>query len=126
MSTPLIVSFLNTGRVLKPYSPVLLRGGRDGDGNIILQWTRRSRLNNVPFWADMPLGESIERYRVLVYDDDTYAVTVLTYTVDVQTATVPIADQTTAFGGAVAAGGLYWDVAQLGDLGYGYAARGVI
>lgn len=60
-----------TGRNLKPYSPVRVRGTRDVDGNLSLTWVRRSRLRGAwrtGNWA--PLGEATESYVVEVLDGE--------------------------------------------------------
>jgi len=111
---------------LKPYAPVHLIGGRQGN-DIILQWTRRARVNNllVP-GTDIPLGEDGERYQINVYDTSDYASPGYTTTSDVQTLTLSAALQAANFGGFLPPGGCYFDVAQLGKTGYGSVARGVI
>ena len=39
--------------------------GADSDGGLLLQWTRRSRLGWLwPDGTELPLGESVEKYRV--------------------------------------------------------------
>lgn len=117
-----IVTFTNTGRILKPYAPCHLAGGRDASGNVTLQWVRRTRVNGT--WlngVDVPLGEATEQYQVIVYTDNTYTTAVLTYTPIVQTQAISAADQTTGFGSPQST--LYCSVAQLGDLGYGYQTR---
>jgi len=63
-------SFTNDGAGLKPYAPVHIGGGRDADGNLTINWTRRTRVsgewrNNV----DVPLGEASEVYEVEIVDE---------------------------------------------------------
>ena len=56
-----------TGEALRPPSPVDLHPERLPDGRLSLSWTRRSRLGWMwPDGAEVPLGESVERYRVSV------------------------------------------------------------
>lgn len=57
------VSFVWTGRSLKPLAPVNLRGKRDSLGNLYIQWTRRSRIAHglIPR-TDVPLAEEVEMY----------------------------------------------------------------
>lgn len=118
------VEFVNTGRILTCLAPVNLGGGRDGSGNITLDWNRRSRLPSTMF-GDPPLGEATEQYQVQLYSDGSYSLIVLTYNPIAQSQFVSTADQVSVFGGLVTVGNLHWDVAQLGQLGYGYAARGI-
>ena len=57
---------------LKPYSPVLVEGERDGLGNLSLQWVRRTRIDgNWKDWVDVPLNEVVEAYEVDIMDGDT-------------------------------------------------------
>lgn len=51
----------------KPLAPVDLRASRDADGNMVLSWKRRTRLDTNftgPTGIVVPLGESSERYEV--------------------------------------------------------------
>ncbi|WOF43700.1 phage tail protein [Sphingopyxis indica] len=53
------------GQAVRPLSPVHPRVSGDGEGGLIVEWTRRSRLDTG--WrdeVDLPPGESRERYRV--------------------------------------------------------------
>src|SRR3546814_12579478 len=54
-----------TAQALRPLSPVQGRKVRDGDGGMMILWTRRSRLDTG--WrdlVDLPLGENRELYRI--------------------------------------------------------------
>ena len=65
-------SFTYSGVALKPYSPVLVEGERDGLGNLSLQWVRRTRIDgNWKDWVDVPLNEVVEAYEVDIMDGDT-------------------------------------------------------
>lgn len=56
-----------TGEAMRPPSPVELKAAAATDGGLILTWTPRSRFGwSRPAGADVPLGESKERYRVTV------------------------------------------------------------
>ena len=58
-------SFTNEGAGLKPYAPVHIGGGRDAEGNVLINWTRRSRISGE--WrngVNVPLGEEMEAYEV--------------------------------------------------------------
>lgn len=62
---------------LKPYSPVDVRGVRDGSNNLTVTWKRRTRIGGE--WldgADVPLGETSESYEVDVYDGATVVRTI--------------------------------------------------
>lgn len=119
-----VIDFTNTGRVLKPYAPVHLGGGRDASGNRTLRWVRRTRINGAWLnYIDVPLGEAVEQYQVIVYTDNTYAVVALSYVATTQEQLVSAAELITAFGTTHL--DIYWSVAQLGALGYGYQARTV-
>jgi hypothetical protein len=58
-------SFTNLGTGLKPYSSVHLGGGRNADGDAILTWIPRGRVDGA--WRDLvdvPVGEASEAYEV--------------------------------------------------------------
>lgn len=63
------VSFVWTGNVLKPPPPANVRGTRDSQGNLLIQWTRRSRIGfgMIP-GSDVPLAEEAEHYEVEILD----------------------------------------------------------
>lgn len=57
--------FTYQARHLKPLAPVHIEGRRDNEGNIIITWVRRARLDND--WrdgVDVPLDEKEEKYEV--------------------------------------------------------------
>lgn len=54
------------GRGLVPRAPAWLRGSANGLGGVALAWQRRSRVPG-PLWADPPLGEETERWRVRIF-----------------------------------------------------------
>ena len=118
--------FVNTGVALKPYSPVHLEGGRDASGNLTIQWMRRTRIGGV--WlenVEVPLGETVEYYRIFIYSSNTYA-TVLReiYQSPNDVYTYTAADQTTDFGSTQAT--VYCGVVQGGAYGNGYETRGAL
>lgn len=116
--------FANNGIALRPYAPVMLGGGRDGSGNLTLNWTPRQRgAGGWPDGIDLPNTELSEQYRVRVYTTSGYATVARTIDVtSVRTAGYTAAEQTTDFGSPQST--IYWDVAKLGSAGYGYAQRG--
>lgn len=118
-------SFTSAGVALKPWTPVLLGGGRDASGNLTLDWTPRRRgSGGWPDGVDLPPTEITEQYRVRIYTTSGYATVARTITVSAaSTTSYSAANQTTDFGSPQAT--IYWDVAQLGAAGYGYAARGI-
>ncbi|MDK3019292.1 baseplate multidomain protein megatron [Pseudodonghicola flavimaris] len=56
---------------LRPYRPCHLQATREGSGDIIVRWLRRSRLTDGSDWtlAEVPLGEEREAYRIRVLKD---------------------------------------------------------
>ena len=57
--------FTNTAAGLKPLAPVLINAARQASGDLIITWTRRSRLDAA--WrnnADVPIGETAETYEL--------------------------------------------------------------
>jgi hypothetical protein len=89
-------AFTYTGRNLKPFSPVHVKGVRDGTGNLTISWLRRSRVDAE--WrdgVDIPLGEESERYEVEIMDGATVKRTIATTS---PTASYSAAEQTTDFG----------------------------
>ncbi|MDB2414177.1 glycoside hydrolase TIM-barrel-like domain-containing protein [Rickettsiales bacterium] len=89
-------AFTYTGRNLKPFAPVHVKGVRDGSGNLTISWIRRSRVDGE--WRDgvgIPLGEESESYEVDIFDGSTV---VRTIEVTSATASYSAADQTTDFG----------------------------
>jgi hypothetical protein len=55
-----------TGEAMRPPAPVELQGQIESDGALSLTWVRRSRLSWTWTGADVPLGESAERYEVTI------------------------------------------------------------
>lgn len=56
-------------RALTPYAPVHLTVARAGDGGIVLNWIRRTRVDGDSWLgAEVPLGEAEERYAVRIRD----------------------------------------------------------
>jgi len=113
--------FTNNAVGLKPLSPVHIGGGKQANGDFIITWVRRTRLDGG--WrplVDAPLGESSEEYRVYIYDGATLK---RILTVTAQTATYTDADQVTDFGSTVAAGALTIQVVQMSaSIGLGFFA----
>lgn len=56
-----------TGEAMRPPSPIDLVAVIQSDGGLSHSWVRRSRLGWLwPAGTDLPLGESVERYRVVL------------------------------------------------------------
>lgn len=62
-------SITPTGRSMRPFAPVHLRGARNGEGDVAMSWFRRARLDaELRDWTDVPLDEPQELYDVEVLD----------------------------------------------------------
>ncbi|MCB1955226.1 MAG: hypothetical protein H6948_16180 [Zoogloeaceae bacterium] len=92
------IAFTATGRTLKPWAPINIRGARDSSGNLAITWQRRSRvgaeMSNEA--GDIALDEPVESYRIEVLDG---ATVVRTITVTAPAATYADSQQTADFGG---------------------------
>ena len=92
------VAFTYTGRNLKPFSPVHVKGTRNGSGDLTISWIRRSRVDGE--WRDgvgIPLGEESEAYEVDILDGSTV---VRTIEATSPSASYSAADQVADFGSA--------------------------
>ena len=77
LSQTVASDFTNTGIGLKPYAPAHLEAVDLGTGNFSVVWVRRTRVGGEWIdWADAPLGEDSESYRVQVYDGESQLSTV--------------------------------------------------
>jgi hypothetical protein len=88
--------FTHTGRNLKPFAPVHVKGVRDGSGNLTITWLRRSRTGGE--WrdgVDVVLGEESEKYEVEVMDG---SIVKRTIAVTTPFASYAAAEQVTDFG----------------------------
>lgn len=92
-------TWTNTARGLKPLSPVQIGAGRDAGGNVIIQWTRRTRVGGE--WrdsVDASLGEASESYVVEILNG--LGTTVLrTLTASMPSAVYAYTQQAADFGG---------------------------
>ena len=104
------VEFVNTGRGLAPYSPTGLTLEGDTGGDLVLSWTRRSRIG----WPQVqppPLAEESEAYRLQIMNA---AGTVVEREVNLTGVALYVytaAQQTADFGAPVSS--LRWRVAQI-------------
>jgi GTA TIM-barrel-like domain/Putative phage tail protein len=104
----------------RPYSPVHLTANRNGNGDVVLKWIRRTRIGG-DAWegADVPLGEAGEMYRVTIGEDAGSALRVIeTPTPQV---TYAASDQIADFGQLP--GTIIFSVVQLSSSGLAGAAR---
>jgi hypothetical protein len=121
------INFTHTAVARKPYAPAQLGGGRNAANDVVLNWSRRTRLggswNN---YADVPLGETAAAYVVEIYSSGTYATLKRTITgITSETTTYTAAQQTTD--GLTPGNPVYFIVYQVSSVvGNGYGARGVI
>jgi hypothetical protein len=116
-------SFKNEGAGLKPYAPVQVGGGRNAAGDLIINWTRRTRIGGE--WrdnVDVPLGETREQYQVDILNG---ASVVRTLTVTTPTMTYAASDQVADFGSAQSS--ITVSVYQISEVvGRGYPANATI
>lgn len=94
-------TFTNDGAGLKPYSPVNFSGGKQSNGDYIIGWTRRTRIDGG--WRDLidvPLAETTESYEVDIMSGSTVKRTITSTTA---TVTYTSAQQVTDFGGVQSA-----------------------
>lgn len=124
LSGAAVVAFTNTGIATKPYAPVHLGGGRDASGNLTLTWVRRTRIGGAWLdYAEVPLSEGTETYKVNIYSDGTYGTLLASYSGAFAGSLLYSAGaQTGDFGSPQST--VYWGVQQLGMFFYGYEARG--
>lgn len=69
LATTTSQSFTNGAAGLKPYPVAHIGGGRDADGNLTINWVRRTRVDGG--WrdgVDVPLGEASELYDVEIWN----------------------------------------------------------
>lgn len=113
------LAFVNTARKKMPLSPVDIGGGKNGAGDWLIQWRRRTRYEAL--WletADVPLGENAERYEVDILQASEVVRTLESSTPSV---TYTLAQQVADFGAERS--GLGIAVYQVStEVGRGYAA----
>lgn len=111
-----------TGASLKPYAPVHLEAVKDGSGDWVFNWVRRTRIGGA--WTSgttIPLSENSEEYEVDILDGESV---VRTITVTSPSATYTAAQQTSD-GGDVPEGSLEYRVYQISDdVNRGFPAYG--
>lgn len=113
----------NSAAGLKPWAPVDLRGSRDASANLIITWSRRTRLATNFTSGTVPLGEAAESYAIEVYSSNTFVTLKRTITSTTPTASYLASEQTTDFGAAQAT--VWVKVYQVSSIvGRGYALQG--
>jgi hypothetical protein len=71
------VTYTWTGRTLAPYGPVNIQGYRDTVSNLLIEWTRRGRIQGaMTVGSDVPLAEEEEKYEVDVMNGSTVVRTI--------------------------------------------------
>jgi hypothetical protein len=64
-----VTNFILRGNSLKPLAPVNLKGTRDAAGNLLIEWTRRSRIGaGMMPGSDVPVAEEQEVYLIEIMD----------------------------------------------------------
>lgn len=106
---------------LECYSPVEVGAGRNASGDLVINWTRRGRLNaEWRDYADIQLGEEVESYEVDIMDA-TFTTVLRTLTASTNTLTYTIAQQASDYGDGLDSA--YMNVYQLSSVvGRGYPA----
>lgn len=70
LSAAVAKAFTNNGRGLLPYAGVEIGGGKDGSGDLLINWKRRTRIaGEWRDYVDVPLGEDSESYEVEILND---------------------------------------------------------
>lgn len=131
------IRFVNTGASLKPLSPVLGAGSRDGSSHLTVPFIRRTRIGGEWIdYSDVPLGEESELYECDIFSDGTYATVKRTLTGTATAAgseinpsthviTYKSADQVTDFGSNQST--VYLKAYQISAvIGRGFAAVGAV
>ena len=123
-----VISFTNTAIALKPFAPVFLGGGRNGAGDVIINWIRCSRIGSQ--WRDFvdtSLGETTEAYDIeIVNTSVSPPVVVRTLTATTNTVTYTAAQQTTDFSSPLPASVTVKVYQKSSTYGRGSAAEAVI
>jgi hypothetical protein len=119
-------TFTNDGAGLKPYAVVHVGGGRNADGDVLINWTRRSRISGE--WrsgVNVPIGEEAEAYEVEICDAGYTTVKRTITGLTSPTATYSAADQTAD--GITPGDPVALRIFQLSSIvGRGYEARATI
>jgi hypothetical protein len=118
------IQFTNTGNALRPYAPVHLGAGRNGDGATI-KWIRRNKVQGD--WidnSDIPMTELTERYEVEIWNNNFTELKRTLYSTT-QSVLYTDAQQTTDFGSPQSE--ISIRVYQMNEtIGRGFPAQGVV
>jgi hypothetical protein len=117
LNTAAAVSFTNSAAGLKPLSPVLVNASKQPNGDFIIRWTRRGRID--AGWrstVDVPLGETVEEYDLELYTSGLPNILRRTVRVTASTYTYTLAQQVADAGSGIAAGALSHRVYQISSV----------
>jgi hypothetical protein len=119
LNTAAAVPFTNFAAGLKPLPPVLVNASKQPNGDFIIRWTRRGRIDAA--WrstVDVPLGETVEEYDLELYPLQQSGFYVLKRTVRVTAPTYiyTLAQQVADAGSGIAAGALSHRVYQISSV----------
>jgi hypothetical protein len=124
LNTAAAVPFTNFAAGLKPLSPVLVNASKQPNGDFVIRWTRRGRID--AGWrstVEVPLGETVEEYDLELYTSGLPNILRRTVRVTAPTYTYTLAQQTADAGSGIAAGALYHCVYQIsGVVGRGFGS----
>jgi hypothetical protein len=88
-------AFTGDGEALKPFSPVMIAGTRDGSNNLTITWVRRGRFGyEMTSGVDVPLSEASESYEVDILATGSPDTVLRTIPVTAETADYSAVDQT--------------------------------
>lgn len=121
------VSFTYSGMNLEPLSPVLPKGSKHpSTEDWTLRCTRRTRIDGeLRDYVDVPLGETSEAYRWIIYSSNAYSVVKRTVDTTTPALTYTAAQQITDF--SATQSDIYFDVAQLSEtVGTGQVLRAAL
>jgi hypothetical protein len=108
------VSSLTAGYGLRPLSPINVKLDRTpSDGSIVFTWGRRTRMSHNALRQIMPMGETSERYEVVIYTDSSYQVVRRVYPVYAPTFTYAAA--ALALDGNSQLGSIFFRIYQISD-----------
>jgi hypothetical protein len=117
LSTAAAVSFTNSAAGLKPLPPVLVNASKQPNGDFVIRWTRRGRIDAA--WrstVDVPLGETVEEYDLELYTSNLPNILRRTVRVTAPTYIYTLAQQVADAGSGIAAGALSHRVYQISSV----------
>jgi hypothetical protein len=117
LNTAAAVPFTNFAAGLKPLSPVLVNASKQPNGDFVIRWTRRGRIDAA--WrstVDVPLGETVEEYDLELYTSGVPNILRRTVRVTAPTYIYTLAQQVADAGSGIAAGALSHRVYQISSV----------